>query len=256
MPAEIAGLAGEILNDPVRVEIAAKSIAVERIEQRLHHVETAGKRALLADLLADRSLRRVIVFTRTKHGADRVVKQLAQADVGAAAIHGNKSQGARQAALADFRRGQVRVLVATDIASRGIDVDDVTHVINYELPHEPESYVHRIGRTARAGAEGIAISFCDVAERGRLRDIERLIKRSLTVVGEGPAALEPANGDKPAGAPRKRKKRSAPVSGKAGDKPRHKSSDKAAGKSTGGRDGLKRTRRQRRPRRPTEWRAA
>ena len=260
MPAEIARLAGEILNDPVRVEIAAKSVAVERIEQRLHHVETAGKRALLADLLADRSLRRVIVFTRTKHGADRVVKQLAQADVGAAAIHGNKSQGARQAALADFRRGQVRVLVATDIASRGIDVDDVTHVINYELPHEPESYVHRIGRTARAGAEGIAISFCDVAERGRLRDIERLIKRSLTVVGEGPAALEPANGDKPAGAPRKRKKRSAPVSGKAGDKPRHKSSDKAAGKaagkSTGGRDGLKRTRRQRRPRRPTEWRAA
>jgi ATP-dependent RNA helicase RhlE len=189
MPAEIARLAGEILYEPERVEIASKSIAVERIEQHVHHLATADKRTLLAKLLEGADLAKVIVFTRTKRGADKVVKHLASGGVKAEALHGNKSQGARQRALENFRKGRARVLVATDIVSRGLDVDDVTHVINYELPHEPESYVHRIGRTARAGAEGIAISFCDAGERSQLRSIERLIKRPLNVVGEAPAEL-------------------------------------------------------------------
>jgi ATP-dependent RNA helicase RhlE len=138
---------------------------------------------------------RVIVFTRTKHGADRVARQLDQAGIDAQAIHGDKSQGQRQRALASFHAGKLRVLVATDIASRGIDVDDVTHVVNYELPHEPESYVHRIGRTARAGASGVAISLCDPGERGSLRAIERLTRRKLTVIGE---ELPMAANDQPA----------------------------------------------------------
>jgi len=186
MPKEVARLAAEMLDDPVRVEIAAKSIAVDRIDQRVHHAARADKRRLLENLLADPDLSRVIVFTRTKRGADRVTKQLAESGVDAAAIHGDKSQGQRERALDSFRRGRSRVLVATDIVARGIDVDDVSHVINYELPNDPESYVHRIGRTARAGASGVAISFCDAEERGQLRDIEKLIKRRLTVVGEAP----------------------------------------------------------------------
>ena len=186
MPKEVSRLAAEILDDPVRVEIAAKSIAVDRIEQLVHHAERAEKRKLLTDLLADRNLSRVIVFTRTKRGADNVTKRLSADGVGAAAIHGNKSQGQRETALNSFRKGQTRVLVATDIVARGIDVDDVTHVINYELPNDPESYVHRIGRTARAGASGIAISFCDSSEQDQLRGIEKLIKRQLTVVGDAP----------------------------------------------------------------------
>ena len=186
MPKEITHLAGEILQDPVRVEIAAKTVAVERIDQRVHHADSGAKRKLLADLLADASLSRVIVFTRTKRGADRVAKQLMASGVRTAALHGDKSQSSREQALNSFRTGRSRVLVATDIASRGIDVDDVSHVINYELPKDPESYIHRIGRTARAGASGIAISFCDPSERKQLQSIERLIKRQLTVVGDGP----------------------------------------------------------------------
>jgi ATP-dependent RNA helicase RhlE len=186
MPKEIARLAAEILRDPVRVEIAAKTVAVDRIDQRVHHADSGAKRKLLTDLLADASLSRVIVFTRTKRGADRVAKQLTANGVRTAALHGDKSQSSREQALNSFRAGRSRVLVATDIASRGIDVDDVTHVINYELPKDPESYIHRIGRTARAGASGIAISFCDPSERKELQSIERLIKRQLTVVGEGP----------------------------------------------------------------------
>jgi ATP-dependent RNA helicase RhlE len=189
MPKEVAKLASEILADPVKVEIAAKSVAVDRIEQRVHHAERSEKRKLLTDLLADPDMARVIVFTRTKRGADRVTKQLAASGVRAAAIHGDKSQGQRVRALDSFRDGKSRVLVATDIMARGIDVDDVTHVINYELPNEPESYVHRIGRTARAGASGVAISFCDAEERDHLRGIERLIKRRLTVVGEAPKEI-------------------------------------------------------------------
>ena len=202
MPAEVAKLSGEILYEPERVEIAAKSVAVERIEQHVHHLASAAKRDLLAKLLTAPDLAKVIVFTRTKRGADRVVKHLSRGGVSAEALHGNKSQNARQRALENFRKGRSRVLVATDIASRGLDVDDVTHVINYELPNEPESYIHRIGRTARAGAAGVAISFCDASERQQLRSIERLIKRSLDVIGEAPVGPVPSPVKKGKGAAR------------------------------------------------------
>jgi ATP-dependent RNA helicase RhlE len=152
------------------------------------HVDRGNKRALLAEVLKDPAMTRVLVFTRTKHGANRVSDQLERAGVRAAAIHGNKSQGARQRALNGFKQGQVRVLVATDIAARGVDVDNVTHVINFELPNEPESYVHRIGRTARAGASGVALSFCDQEERGLLRAIERLTRVPVKVVENHPFA--------------------------------------------------------------------
>jgi len=187
MPAEIGRLAGELLRNPQRIEVAPQSTPAGRLEQRVYHVETAGKRDLLVDILGDASLARVIVFTRTKHRANRVAEHLEKCGIEADAIHGNKSQGARQRALARFRSGDARVLVATDIAARGIDVDGVSHVINYELPNESESYVHRVGRTARAGAAGVALSFCDGSERGYLRDIERLIGTRLTVAGESPA---------------------------------------------------------------------
>ncbi len=201
MPSEVAKLSRDILYQPERVEIAAKSIAVDRIDQRVHHLDTKAKQSRLAELLAEPDFDRVMVFTRTKHGANKVVKHLERDGVSAEAIHGNKSQGARQRALDNFREGRIRVLVATDIASRGIDIDDVTHVINYELPNVPESYVHRIGRTARAGAEGVAISFCDASERSHLRSIERLIKRSLIVVGEGPVGPEVDSVEKRKGRP-------------------------------------------------------
>jgi ATP-dependent RNA helicase RhlE len=179
MPREIEKLAREILVDPAKVEVTPKVITVDRIEQHVFHVQGSRKRDLLHELMADPALSRVIVFTRTKHGANRLANQLVKSGVNADAIHGNKSQGARQRALNDFKDNRSRVLVATDIASRGIDVDDVSHVINFDLPMEAESYVHRIGRTARAGAGGIAISFCDPSERKYLRDIERLLKRPI-----------------------------------------------------------------------------
>jgi len=188
MPAAIARLSGEILADPVRIEVTPQATPIERLEQGVYHVDAGGKVALLASLLDDPAMSRVLVFARTKHRANRVAEKLGKGGVAAEAIHGNKSQAARQRALKRFRAGDARVLVATDIAARGIDVDGVSHVINFELPNEPESYVHRIGRTARAGAGGIALSFCDPSERGYLRDIERLIRRRLTVVGDAPAA--------------------------------------------------------------------
>ena len=191
MPGEVARLSGEILTDPIRVEVTPQATPIERLEQSVYHVDTAGKRDLLTDILGDPALSRVIVFSRTKHRANRVAQQLDNCGIPTEAIHGNKSQGARQRALKRFRAGEARVLVATDIAARGIDVDGVTHVINYELPNEPESYVHRIGRTARAGAGGMAVSLCDPAERSYLRDIERLIRRRLTVIGAEPAAAAP-----------------------------------------------------------------
>ena len=154
-------------------------------------VERADKRALLCEILRDPALARVLVFTRTKHGANRLVEQLGRAGFGAEAIHGNKSQGARQRALDGFRAGAVRVLVATDIAARGIDIDAISHVINYELPNVPETYVHRIGRTARAGAGGAAISLCDTEERSYLKDIEHLIGRKVPVVAEHPFRAAP-----------------------------------------------------------------
>ena len=183
----------EILHDPLRIEIAPQATPVERIEQSVRHVAAGGgKTEALRDIFVDPGLERVIVFTRTKHRANRVAEQLERMGVSAAAIHGNKSQAARQKALNRFREGKCRVMVATDIAARGIDIDGVTHVVNYELPNEPESYVHRIGRTARAGASGVAIAFCDPSERKYLRDIERLLKTSLTVVGDGPEGAETA----------------------------------------------------------------
>ena len=187
MPPDITKLAEDLLNRPVRVEVSPAVVTVEAIDQRVFFVDAASKRALLNALLNDQDLARVIVFTRTKHGANRVVEHLDKAGVAAEALHGNKSQSARQRALARFRSGDARVLVATDIAARGIDVDDVTHVINYELPNIPESYVHRVGRTARAGARGIALSFCDPSERTFLRDIEKLTRRPLAVVAGHPA---------------------------------------------------------------------
>ena len=219
MAGEIGRLSGEILVDPVRVEVAPQATPIERIEQSLYHVPAAGKTALLADIMSDPALSRVIVFTRTKHRANRVADKLGKSGVAAEAIHGNKSQGARQRALKQFRDGNARVLVATDIAARGIDVDGVTHVINFELPNEPESYVHRIGRTARAGASGQAIAFCDPAERGYLRDIEHLIQCRLTVIGDAPAANDGWDQNGP-----RSKNRTKPQHhrDKPNQKPRHK----------------------------------
>jgi len=182
MPTAIARLAAGILRDPVRVEVTPPSTTVELIEQRVAFVERAGKREMLCAMLRDAALARVLVFTRTKHTANRVAEQLTRAGFSAEAIHGNKSQGARQRALEGFRAGHVRVLVATDIAARGIDVDGITHVVNYELPNVPDTYVHRIGRTARAGAAGAAISLCDGEERAYLKDIERTIGRKVPVL--------------------------------------------------------------------------
>ncbi|HEV2677904.1 MAG TPA: DEAD/DEAH box helicase [Aliidongia sp.] len=187
MPDEVAKLAGRLLKEPVRVEVTPVATTVEKIVQGVIFCESKEKRQLLADLLADPAFSRVIIFTRTKHGANKVTEFLAKAGVGAAAIHGNKSQSARQAALEGFRAGDLRALVATDIAARGIDIDGISHVINFELPNIPESYVHRIGRTARAGAEGSAISFCDGEERAYLRDIERLTKQAVPVLARPPA---------------------------------------------------------------------
>ena len=187
MPPEVARLTSDFLHDPIRVGVTPQATPVERVRQSVFHVPTAGKRRLLTEILDDPALSRVLVFARTKHGADRLATQLERSGVATEAIHGDKSQGGRQRALERFRRGEARVLVATDIAARGIDVDDISHVINYELPDTPESYVHRIGRTARAGADGIAYSFCDVGERNSLGQIERLIRQELTVVGDAPA---------------------------------------------------------------------
>jgi ATP-dependent RNA helicase RhlE len=193
MPKEIAGLAAGLLRDPVRVEIAPVSTTAERVNQSVIHVDQGAKLALLNDLLKDNNMTRTLVFTRTKHGADKVVKGLAQANYTASAIHGNKSQANREKALAGFKSGKILVLVATDIAARGIDVDGVSHVVNFDLPHVPESYVHRIGRTARAGAEGHAIALCAGDERSLLRDIERTIRMSIPVVSHplGRAVLSP-----------------------------------------------------------------
>jgi ATP-dependent RNA helicase RhlE len=186
MPVPIASLADSILRNPARVAVTPVASTVAAITQRVLFVEREDKRSLLREMLRDPAMTRVLVFTRTKHGADRVTRDLEKATVRAEAIHGNKSQGARQKALAAFRAGRIRVLVATDIAARGIDVDGVSHVINFELPNEPESYVHRIGRTARAGASGVALSFCDRDERVYLRDIERLTRGRIEVVANHP----------------------------------------------------------------------
>lgn len=200
MPREIGHLANDLLHDPVKVAVTPSATTVETVSQRVIHVETHKKRALLAELLADVQITRALVFTRTKRGADRVARHLEDAGVSVAAIHGNKSQKQREAALEAFRSARTRVLVATDIAARGIDVDQVSHVVNYELPDVPEAYVHRIGRTARAGAAGIAISLCDAEEREQLRDIERLTR--LTIAAEDRRNDASLTADRVAGRPR------------------------------------------------------
>lgn len=192
MPPDIAKLAQEILTDPVRIEVTPKQVTADRIDQSLYYVDTSDKKVLLAELLnKDPSMERVIIFTRTKHAADRLSTFLDKAGVRTDALHGDKTQNARQRSLENFRTGSVRALVATDIAARGIDVNNVTHVVNYDLPNEAESYVHRIGRTARAGSEGKAISFCDGSERHLLREIEKLTKIRLNVVGGDLESLTP-----------------------------------------------------------------
>ena len=204
MPKEIAELAGRLLTNPAHVAVTPVASTVERIDQKVMFVETASKQVLLNKILEDASISRALVFSRTKHGADRIVKHLAREGIPADAIHGNKSQNQREKALAAFREGRSRLLIATDIAARGIDVDGVTHVINFDLPNVPESYVHRIGRTARAGADGQAISFCDRDERAYLRDIEKLTRQSVPVVPNplGPAHEPAAPGPRGPGAAR------------------------------------------------------
>jgi len=179
MPDEITKMVQTILVNPAKVEVTPVSSTAERIEQSVYLVDKANKQSLLNDLLKDKGIVSALVFTRTKHGADRVVRHLAKAGISAAAIHGNKSQNARQNALAGFKNGTTRVLVATDIAARGIDIDELSHVINFNLPNEPETYVHRIGRTGRAGLSGIAISLCEEEELPYLRDIQKLIGKKI-----------------------------------------------------------------------------
>jgi ATP-dependent RNA helicase RhlE len=186
MPPEIKQLANILLVNPAKVEVTPVSSTADTVVQSLFYVEKQNKRSLLIHLLADKSLRTALVFTKTKHGADRVARDLYKAGIHAAAIHGNKSQNERQRALNSFKDKKLRVLVATDIAARGIDIDDLSHVINYDLPNIPESYVHRIGRTGRAGASGIALSFCDYDEKIFLADIHKLIGKKIPVVKDHP----------------------------------------------------------------------
>jgi ATP-dependent RNA helicase RhlE len=193
MPGAIAELAKQMLRDPIRVAVTPSASTVERIEQRIVHVDRAGKPAMLVEVLRREAVDRALIFTRTKHGADKVVRGLIKSGLTAQAIHGNKSQGQRERVLAAFRQGEVKTLVATDIAARGIDVDGISHVVNFDLPHVAETYVHRIGRTARAGADGIAISLCGPDEVPLLRAIEKLIGKSI------PASGAPAPGHRNAG---------------------------------------------------------
>jgi ATP-dependent RNA helicase RhlE len=183
MPREIVQLAHSMLREPVRVSVTPVSSAVPKIEQGLYLIDRNSKQALLEHLLREKSgnITRAIVFTKTKHGADRVGRKLFRAGISSETIHGNKAQNQRRKALDRFRSGQARVLVATDVAARGLDVDDISHVFNFDLPMEPEAYIHRIGRTGRAGATGIALSFCDREERGLLKDIEKLLGKQIPV---------------------------------------------------------------------------
>lgn len=190
LPPEIEKLARTILKNPLKVSVTPSATTAEKVSQSLYYVDKPNKKRLLADLLQQPEIESALVFTRTKHGADRVVKELGRAGIEAKAIHGNKSQGARQTALKAFKDRSIRVLVATDIAARGIDIDELSHVINYDLPNEPETYVHRIGRTGRAGLSGTAISFCMFDEIPYLKDIQKLIKQEIPVVKNHPYPME------------------------------------------------------------------
>jgi ATP-dependent RNA helicase RhlE len=213
MPGEVAHLVKEILRNPISVEVSPTQVVADKVEQHVYYVPAQEKRDLLDELLRDAAMKRVIVFTRTKHGANKIAGQLAKSGHEAQAIHGNKSQSARQRALNEFRKGRSRILVATDIAARGIDIDDVSHVVNFDIPDCPENYVHRIGRTARAGGAGIAIAFCDPSERDSLRSIERLVKQSLTPMRGDPRAQTP---HKPAGGRNHHRRQNAGAAGTQG----------------------------------------
>ena len=189
IPREIVALAGSIVYEPVRIDVTPSATTVETVDQYVYFTDKKDKNALLVDLLQDDKIKNVLVFTRTKYGADKVVNVLKKKQIPSESIHGNKTQGARQKALSNFKTGKTRVLVATDIAARGIDVDDLSHVINYEIPNISETYVHRIGRTGRAGLGGTAISFCDRDEKIYLRDIEKLISKTIQVISDHPYAL-------------------------------------------------------------------
>ena len=191
MPKEVMKLVNSILNNPVKVEVQPVSSTVEIISQGVYYVPKKNKRSLLIHLLKDESIKSVIVFSRTKHGANKIAKDLEKSGVTSAAIHGNKSQNQRQLALNNFKQGNIRVLVATDIAARGIDIDELSHVINYDLPDVAETYVHRIGRTGRAGSSGIAITFCDEEEKAMFRSIEKLIGKSIHVLEEEYEIIKP-----------------------------------------------------------------
>jgi len=189
MPPVIVDLTKNLLVNPIKVEVAPVSSAAETVQQKLYHVDKSNKRDLLIHVLKEKEIRSALIFTRTKHGADKVARFINQAGINAEAIHGNKSQNARQKALSNFKTKRTRILVATDIAARGIDIDDLSHVINYEIPNVPETYVHRIGRTGRAGASGIALSFCDLEEKSYVRDVEKLLNTSIPIVTEHPFHL-------------------------------------------------------------------
>jgi ATP-dependent RNA helicase RhlE len=225
MPGAIATLSGEILRDPLEVRVAPQATTVERVVQRVIHVEADRKRDILVDLLAPRDVSRAIVFARTKRGADRLAKFVAAAGIEVAAIHGDKSQGQRERALADLKAGRVKALIATDIAARGIDIEAVSHVFNYELPNVAEAYVHRIGRTARAGGAGIAITLCDGAERGMLREIEKLTRLAIPAEDRRSGVRTPitASSDherpSPGGAKKSRRRRSGRNGPSAGGAP-------------------------------------
>jgi ATP-dependent RNA helicase RhlE len=195
MPPDIRQLADSILSNPVRVQVAAKNVAADLVQQSVYFVEKRNKPQLLNHFISANGITRAIVFTRTKHGADKVARHLSRAGVRAEAIHGDKSQNARQRALQNFKSSKPPILVATDVAARGLDIDDVSHVINYDMPNVPETYVHRIGRTGRAGAAGIAVSFCDHDEREHLREIEKLLRKKTPVCDDHPQykVAEPAH---------------------------------------------------------------
>jgi superfamily II DNA/RNA helicase len=222
MPRAITDLAAQMLRDPVKVAVTPHASTVERVEQRIIRVDRPSKPAVLIEVLQQEAIDRALVFTRTKHGADKVVRSLTRAGIAAEAIHGNKSQNQRERVLAAFRKGAIKTLVATDIAARGIDVDGVSHVVNFDVPNVPETYVHRIGRTARAGAAGIAISLCDSEEVAFVRDIEKLIRMSIAVSDQ----RSPAHRNAPPAPPHRNhqpaaKHQAARPSGDGLDKKRH-----------------------------------
>lgn len=246
MPKEIAGLAAGLLTDPVRVEIKPAATTAERVTQSVIHVDPANKIKLLVDLLRDSNITRALIFTRTKHGADKVVKALDKESYKSAAIHGNKSQANREKALAGFKDGKILALVATDIAARGIDVDGVSHVFNFDLPFVPESYVHRIGRTARAGADGEAIAFCIPEDRGLLRDIEKTIRQQVPIkehaLGLKVDPLAPNFGWNPADAPKRKSgggRHMPKAGGEQAKKPHHRGQGPQHNKDGAPRPGLR-----------------